>query len=125
MNTEQDKAARALEEIAQSWDGCMYDDVGHSIDIGEDLRKQFAALQSAVTPAANAGDNDPWQHISTAPREELLLLAAEFDFPGDWRIKVGGYWNGQWNVFGASWTPTRWMPLPAVPGASRPSPAVG
>jgi uncharacterized protein with PIN domain len=32
-------------------------------------------------------------------------------------IKVGGYWDGRWNVFGASWEPTHWMPLPAPPAA--------
>jgi hypothetical protein len=68
MNTEQDKAA--LEEIAESWDGCMYDDVGQSIDIGENLRKQFAALQSAVTPAANAG-GQPIAYVRTKELEKL------------------------------------------------------
>ena len=59
-----------------------------------------------------------WRPISTAPRDETaLLLAKEFDGPGDWRIKVGG-WNLQdrkWLIFGASWTPSHWMPLPAPP----------
>lgn len=57
-----------------------------------------------------------WLAIETAPRSgELMLLAGEMDGPGDWRIKVGGYWNGAWHIFGASWTPTRWMPLPLPP----------
>lgn len=44
-----------------------------------------------------------------------VLCASEFDGPGDWRRKVG-YWNcGKWVVYGASWTPTHWMPLPATP----------
>lgn len=45
-----------------------------------------------------------------------VLVAAEFDGPGDWRIKVGGrnpeQRNGWW-VFGASWVPQVWMPLDA------------
>jgi hypothetical protein len=54
--------------------------------------------------------------IETAPKDgSLMMLAAEFDRPGDWRKKVGGYWDGEWNVFGASWIPTRWMPLPPDP----------
>lgn len=58
-----------------------------------------------------------WQPIETAPRDQFLLLATEFDCPGDWRIKVGEYRTRtrSWHVFGASWTPTRWMPLPAPP----------
>lgn len=59
-----------------------------------------------------------WQDIRHAPRDQLLLLAYEMDGPGDWRMKVGGYWDGQWHVFGASWKPTRYMPLPAAPTGS-------
>lgn len=58
-----------------------------------------------------------WQRIVTAPRDRLVLLAKEFTEPGDWRIKVGGYrhdWHC-WEVFGASWQPTHWMPLPSPP----------
>lgn len=58
-----------------------------------------------------------WQPINTAPQETALLLAAEFLFPGDWRIKLGSFCDGEWQVFGASWTPTHWMPLPAAPDA--------
>ncbi|MGZ5077008.1 MAG: hypothetical protein ACXV9R_10330 [Methylobacter sp.] len=60
-----------------------------------------------------------WQPIETAPDNEMLLLAAEFDGPGDWRIKIGyrdtENRSGHWSVFGASWIPTRWMPLPDAP----------
>ncbi len=73
----------------------------------------FAAIQSQ--PDAAVGG---WQPIETAPVDCLLLLAYEFDRPGDWRIKVGGFWNGEWEVFGASWTPTRWMPMVAAPTVS-------
>ena len=58
-----------------------------------------------------------WQPIETAPKDEMLLLAGEFDCQGDWRIKVG-YWDEdtkKWKVFGASWTPSHWMPLPDPP----------
>jgi hypothetical protein len=58
-----------------------------------------------------------WQPIETAPRDRLLLLAC-----ADWPfirardkpipVKVGGWWSEGWNVFGASWKPTHWMPLP-------------
>ncbi|HDS9360791.1 TPA: DUF551 domain-containing protein [Enterobacter chengduensis] len=44
-----------------------------------------------------------------------VLCATEFDGPGDWRKKVG-YWHcGKWVIYGGSWTPTHWMPLPAAP----------
>lgn len=53
---------------------------------------------------------------------EGVLCAVEFDQPGDWRIKVGGLLPdpdfNEWQVFGASWTPTHWMPLPAAPESS-------
>ena len=46
---------------------------------------------------------------------EEVLCAKEFDGPGDWRKKVGYRLAGKWTVYGASWTPTHWMPLPAAP----------
>ena len=49
---------------------------------------------------------------------ELVLLATEFFGPGDWRIKAGGRNSGMpggWQVFGASWTPSHWMPMPLPP----------
>lgn len=46
---------------------------------------------------------------------EEVLCAKEFDGPGDWRRKVGYLLAGKWTVYGASWTPTHWMPLPASP----------
>jgi hypothetical protein len=58
-----------------------------------------------------------WQPISTAPKETALLLATEFFGAGDWRIKCGSFYGGEWHVWGASWTPSHWMPLPAAPDA--------
>lgn len=86
-----------------------------------ELEQKIVALEAQVAaqpesaPVSTEQAGDAWQLIETAPHDKILLLAYEFDGPGDWRIKVGGYWNGQWNVFGASWTPTRWMSLPAAP----------
>lgn len=62
-----------------------------------------------------------WQPIETAPPNEILLLACEFDGPGDWRIKCGYYDkenNRGWKVWGSSWTPTRWMQMPPNPESS-------
>lgn len=58
-----------------------------------------------------------WQPIESAPKDEMILLAGEFDYAGDWKIKVGYYHSEveSWKIFGASWKPSRWMPLPAVP----------
>lgn len=58
-----------------------------------------------------------WQPIETAPKETALLLATEFFGAGDWRIKCGSFYGGEWHVWGATWTPSHWMPLPAAPGA--------
>lgn len=44
-----------------------------------------------------------------------VLCATEFDGPGDWRKKVGYWHDGKWVIYGGSWTPTHWMPLPAAP----------
>lgn len=42
----------ALEQIAESWDGCMYDAPGETVDIGADLRRAFAKV---TAPAQNSG----------------------------------------------------------------------
>ncbi|RUG07303.1 DUF551 domain-containing protein [Pseudomonas aeruginosa] len=49
------------------------------------------------------------------PVNENVLVTCEF-VTNDWRIKTGGLdERGNWWVFGASWTPTHWQPLPAPP----------
>lgn len=49
------------------------------------------------------------------PVNENVLVTCEFT-ANDWRTKVGGVdERGNWWVFGASWTPTHWQPLPAPP----------
>ena len=60
---------------------------------------------------------DRWIPVSERIPEgsEEVLCAKEFDGPGDWRKKVGYWLAGKWTVYGASWTPTHWMPLPAAP----------
>ncbi|MBB3010695.1 hypothetical protein [Cupriavidus alkaliphilus] len=58
-----------------------------------------------------------WQPIETAPNNIPVLVAVEFDGPNDWRIKVGALQQGHWRIFGGSWTPSHWMPLPAAPAA--------
>ena len=65
---------------------------------------------SPVTP-------DGWIPVSERMPEgsEEVLCTKEFDGPGDWRKKVGYWHEGKWVVYGASWTPTHWMPLPAAP----------
>lgn len=60
-----------------------------------------------------------WHRIKeNPPPDELLLLAC-----ADWRVpnrrvpvKVGGFWDGTWHVFGASWVPTHWADLPSAEG---------
>jgi len=59
---------------------------------------------------------DRWQPVETLKPDVMVNLACEW-VPGDWRIKTG-YWfeqEGRWVVFGASWTPTHWCPLPSPP----------
>lgn len=59
-----------------------------------------------------------WQSTDTflAPTGTQLLLAAEFA-PGDWRVKTGEFSVEAkcWLVAGASWEPTLWAPIPAIP----------
>ncbi|MBG0645410.1 DUF551 domain-containing protein [Enterobacter hormaechei] len=77
-----------------------------------------AAMLQGAEPVSNRDElPDGWVACSERmPMDGFdVLCASEFDGPGDWRRKVG-YWHcGKWVVYGASWTPTHWMPLPAAP----------
>ncbi|WBA60309.1 DUF551 domain-containing protein [Citrobacter sp. 21OH12SH02A-Citro] len=72
-----------------------------------------AMLQSGNSPVTPDG----WIPVSERMPDDSsdVLCTAEFDGPGDWRRKVGYWHEGKWVVYGASWTPTHWMPLPQPP----------
>lgn len=59
-----------------------------------------------------------WQPIESAPKDRLLLLS-RFDWPRALGVpapvKVGGWREREWEIFGASWRPTHWMPIPKTP----------
>jgi hypothetical protein len=58
-----------------------------------------------------------WQSIESAPIEQIVLVAGEFYGSNDWRIKCGYQDDSGWHVWGASWMPTHWMPMPTPPEA--------
>ena len=73
---------------------------------------------AAIAYAAGQASKSEWRDIETAPKDgTIVLLSGEFDYPGDWRIKMG-YWAAyekEWHLFGGVWKPTHWMPLPEAP----------
>ena len=77
----------------------------------------YDAHSGYVYPGNSPVIPDTWIPVSERMPEgsEEVLCAKEFDGPGDWRKKVGYRLAGKWTVYGASWTPTHWMPLPAAP----------
>ncbi|WP_353622593.1 DUF551 domain-containing protein [Citrobacter sp. Cb003] len=72
-------------------------------------------IQAGNYPATPGG----WIPVSERMPElgEEVLVSREFFGPGDWRIKVGHIQSEskEWRVYGATWTPTYWQPLPAAP----------
>lgn len=80
--------------------------------IDEKLEELYEAL-----PDAQAGQVPEWISCEDQmpPANENVLVSYEFT-SNDWRIKVGGVdERGNWWVFGASWTPSHWQPLPTAP----------
>ncbi|MEH4988131.1 DUF551 domain-containing protein [Enterobacter asburiae] len=79
--------------------------------------------QTCRTAMLQAGNSlviqDGWISCSEQiPKPSIdVIVACEFFAPGDWRKKVGHIQAhcGEWYVYGASWIPTHWMPLPAPP----------
>jgi hypothetical protein len=120
-------AVRVLVDVLAN-DGCQADaDFAAESPFWADMNGEqaivamlaFAAQQRAE--ARNAALDEAWQPIETAPKDEApVLLACEFDGPGDWRIKLGGwsFERAAWHIFGASWKPSHWMPLPKPPQAT-------
>lgn len=105
------------ERIARTVRVAMLQSLGNS----EQLDEVGSCNNHMNTPTAQAGNSpvipDCWIPVSERMPEgsQEVLCAKEFDGPGDWRKKVGYWLAGKWTVYGASWTPTHWMPLPAAP----------
>lgn len=99
-------------KIAADGFGLQRDDLnGRYVDIDNALSVLHAAHPQATEPA--------WRPIETAPKDTQILAAAEFYGAGDWRIKSGYLDDSGWHIWGASWTPTHWQPLPAAPEAKQ------
>jgi len=87
------------------------------------LERVSAYLELAALRERIAGMEKDAGWISVKDRlpekNTMVLCATEFDGPGDWRIKTGYLQDvpdfNDWYVFGGSWTPSHWMPLPAAP----------
>jgi hypothetical protein len=102
-----------------------------------EIGRAICAAHNAVLTAASPLMPVPagWQPIETAPKDGRLMLLTCVGWPPSeirgepWPVKVGGYWDGKWNVFGASWAPTDWAVLPSAPKPAaltqEPKPAEG
>ena len=81
------------------------------------------ASPSRDTPGGGGsrGEAGGWRKIDGIfPTDRLLLLSAVGWPPAamrgePWPVKVGGWWDERWHVFGASWEPTHWRELPEPP----------
>lgn len=97
-----------VEQLAQQWDGCMYETLGGAIDIGACIRDAGRRLSgdSVVPPVQPPGATlqpcaaSQWQPIDTAPKDELVRLWSR-----------GGEFHGRWGEFCRVNQPgiTHWM----------------
>ncbi|MFK5639898.1 hypothetical protein ACI50E_18875 [Brucella sp. ZJ1_1] len=86
----------------------------------EEFATAIRALSSPDHADAGKVEGDGWLPIESAPKDKMLLLACANWAPveklgREVPIKVGYRSFGRWTVFGASWTPTHWRPLPSAP----------
>lgn len=88
--------------------------------VRDTMKEAYDACRAAMLHGADGNSPvipDGWVACSERMPEwsDDVLCATEFDEPGDWRKKVGNWHDGKWVIYGGSWTPTHWMPLPAAP----------
>ncbi|EJM3644581.1 DUF551 domain-containing protein [Salmonella enterica] len=106
-------------DYVDGWNACrvaMLQD--NQRDLSQPIDPQVAKYEQIMLQAGNSPVTpDGWIPVSERMPEgsEEVLCTKEFDGTGDWRKKVGYWLAGKWTVYGASWTPTHWMPLPAAP----------
>ncbi|HFJ2970808.1 TPA: DUF551 domain-containing protein [Klebsiella pneumoniae] len=111
--------------MREAYDACRAAmlQAGNSPVIPDGYRLQPISEYEAMCATVNS-DEWPQRWIPVSERmpddNSDVLCTAEFDGPGDWRRKVGYWHEGEWVVYGASWTPTHWMPLPAAPQEVKP-----
>jgi hypothetical protein len=121
-----------LEEIAQSWDGCLVDAVGETMDVGDTLRRQFKqlAVPASTSTAPAAMDEGKW--ISVAERlpavgQQVIAYRPTAAETQDPPVKLTRYlgttrksWQNVEHGFDCLCHPSHWIPLPAAP-TSQPS----
>ena len=97
-------------------------------EFNAEMIAKYAALESQLAAAIEAGKADKWQSIETAPREGRMFIgfAIVDTQTGNWRMAIISHnryrevgmgesgWVG-WPRY--SIEPTHWMPLPAAPSA--------
>ncbi|WP_224237708.1 DUF3850 domain-containing protein [Klebsiella grimontii] len=121
-------SAKWIDQQREAYDsehGWSDPDTG-TFEFGNDAQREYSSTLEELAEGIralhpNVGNSpvipDTWIPVSERMPEgsEEVLCAKEFDGPGDWRKKVGYLLAGKWTVYGASWAPTHWMPLPNSP----------
>jgi len=103
--------------------GTIPDDIFRAAaDVWSALPKESAGIIAIARAILSERERHQWQPIDTAPNQEMVLVC-DVNWPASLQrdqpppIKVG-YLDasmGTWKIFGASWRPTHWQPLPSPP----------
>lgn len=98
--------------------GNIEKDIGFQRDESAPASRVEAVYTRAQAIAAVEADRaGRWLPIESAPVDTYVLLCGYLDGPHDPRIKMGYWWSevGLWSIYGASWKPKFWQPLPTPP----------
>jgi len=105
---------QAAREVAKEWRRVDWNSYEGNVesDLSEDIARAILAER----------ERSQWQPVKDAPKDRMVLVcdvnwpaALQRDTPPPIKVGYLDASTGAWKIFGASWHPTHFMPLPSPP----------